>query len=103
MPSQDGSAGNIEEMPYQFRLYVTGSTPRSIRAIRNVLALLEEHIKDQYDLEIVDIYQDPRLARDGQVVAAPTLVREAPLPVRRLVGDMSDAARVSACIEINVV
>jgi circadian clock protein KaiB len=79
---------------YTLRLYVSGATPCSTRAIENVKALCEEHLAGRYDLEVVDIYQQPGLAEDDRILAAPTLVRRLPLPLRRLVGDLSDPERV---------
>jgi circadian clock protein KaiB len=76
------------------RLYVTGMTARSARAINNIRAICEEHLRGRYDLEVVDVYQQPVLARGEQIVAAPTLVKQLPLPLRRIIGDMSDKDRV---------
>ncbi len=81
---------------YSLSLYVTGATPSSLRAVRNLRRICEERLHGIYDLRIVDIYQQPALARDEQIVAAPTLVKSLPLPVRRIIGDMSDEARVLA-------
>ena len=79
---------------YVLKLYVTGATPCSLRAVRNLRRLCEERLPGQYELSIVDIYQQPALAREDQIVAAPTLVKSVPLPVRRIIGDMSDEVRV---------
>jgi len=79
---------------YVLRLYVTGMTPRSLRAITNIKKICEEHLKDRYDLEVIDIYQRPTLAEGEQIIAAPTLIKELPKPLRRLVGDLSDQERV---------
>ena len=79
---------------YVLRLYVTGATPRSTRAIANIREICEEHLKGRYSLEVVDIYQQAALAADEQIIAAPTLIRKLPLPLRRLVGDLSDHERV---------
>lgn len=81
---------------YVLRLYVTGSTPRSARSIFNVRRLCETRLLGRYRLEIVDIYQQPELAREGQIIATPTLVKKLPLPLRKLVGDLSDEQRVLA-------
>jgi circadian clock protein KaiB len=78
------------------RLYVTGATERSARAIANIKQLCERLLPGAYRLEVVDIYQQPELARSAQLVAAPTLLKSAPPPERRLVGDLSDQARVIA-------
>lgn len=79
---------------YVLRLYVTGSTPRSARAIENMHRICEEHLAGRYDLEVVDIYQRPDAAREFQLVAAPTLVKLLPEPLRRIVGDLSDRDKV---------
>ena len=79
---------------YVLRLYVTGSTPRSVRAIENMRRICEEHLAGRYDLEVVDIYQRPEAAREFQLIAAPTLVKLLPAPLRRIIGDLSDRDRV---------
>lgn len=76
------------------RLYVTGMTPRSIRAIENLRAICEEHLHGRYDLEVIDIYQQPTLAKGDQIIAAPTLIKQLPLPLRKVIGDMSSTERV---------
>jgi circadian clock protein KaiB len=79
---------------FVLKLYVSGMTPRSRRAIANLQKLCEEHLLDCYDLEIIDIYQQPGLAKGAQIVAAPTLVKTFPLPLRRVIGDLSDLGRI---------
>jgi circadian clock protein KaiB len=79
---------------FVLKLYVSGITPRSRRAIDNLQKLCEEHLLDGYDLEIIDIYQQPGLAKSAQIVAAPTLVKTLPLPLRRVIGDLSDPGRI---------
>jgi len=79
---------------YAFRLYVSGSTPRSTRAIRNIRKLCEEHLTGRYELEVVDIYQQPGRAGNEQIIAAPTLVKSLPLPLRRFIGDISETERI---------
>jgi circadian clock protein KaiB len=76
------------------RLYVAGTTPQSTRAILNARKLTEEYLAGRFELEVIDIYQQPTLARDEQIVAVPTLVRRLPLPLRKLVGDLSNSERV---------
>jgi circadian clock protein KaiB len=73
---------------------VSGATACSARAVENVKRLCEEHLPGRYDLEVVDVYQQPELAEDDRILATPTLVRRLPLPLRRLVGDLSDPERV---------
>ena len=79
---------------YLLRLYVTGTTGRSIRAIQNVRRICDEHLSGQYDLEVIDIHKNLSLARVDQIIAAPTLIRRLPKPPRRLIGDMTDERRV---------
>jgi circadian clock protein KaiB len=86
-------AANSKER-YVLRLYVTGSTPRSSKAIRNIRALCEEHLQGRYDLEVIDIHQQPVLARGEQIIAAPTLIKKLPAPLRKVVGDLSNTERV---------
>lgn len=81
---------------YLLRLYVTGATARSARAIANIKTLCERLLPGSYQLEVVDIYQQPELARSAQLVAAPTLLKSRPPPERRLVGDLADQAKVIA-------
>ena len=83
-----------DETRYTLRLYVTGMTPRSQRAIENIKAISEEHLAGRYDLEIIDIYQHPTLADGDQIIAAPTLIKVLPAPLRRLVGDLSNTERI---------
>lgn len=79
---------------YVLRLYVTGMTSRSVRAVKNLQAICDEYLKDRYDLEVIDIYQQPGLTRGEQIIAAPTLVKKLPLPMRRIIGDLSNRDRV---------
>ena len=79
---------------YVLRLYVTGMTPRSARAIKNLQAICDEYLEGRFDLEVIDIYQQPVLAKGEQIIAAPTLIKQLPLPMRRIIGDMSDRERV---------
>ncbi len=83
---------------YAFDLYVTGATPNSTRAVRNIKEICEQYLAGRYALRIVDLYQEPQLAQQEQIIAAPTLVRVRPLPRRQLVGDLSDRAAVLAAL-----
>jgi circadian clock protein KaiB len=85
---------------YVLRLYVTGMTPRSTRAVENVRTICEEHLHGRYDLEVVDIYQQPTLAKGEQIIAAPTLVKKLPLPLRRVIGDLSSRERVLVGLDL---
>ena len=79
---------------FVLRLYVTGMTPRSTEAIAQTKSICEEHLKGHYDLEVIDIYQQPELAQGEQIVATPTLIKKLPAPLRRLVGNLSNKHRV---------
>lgn len=85
---------------YVLTLFVTGASDLSVRAISNVRALCEEHLAGRYNLEVVDIHRDAARVRSNDVVAAPTLIREMPLPKRMLVGDLSDTSRVLSVLDI---
>ena len=84
----------IPSEKYVLRLYVTGMTPRSTRAIKFVRDVCEQHLAGQYDLEIIDVYQTPSRLMQDQIVAIPTLVKSTPVPVRLMVGDMSNRERL---------
>lgn len=79
---------------YVLHLYVAGLSPKSQRAISNIKKICEKHMPGRVSLSIQDIYKNPRIARDGQILAAPTLIKELPLPLRRFVGDMSDTEKL---------
>jgi circadian clock protein KaiB len=83
-----------EHQRYILRLYVTGTTRRSAQAILNIQKICEEHLKGRYELEVVDIYQQPVLASGEQIIAAPTLIKKLPLPLRRFIGDMTNTERI---------
>jgi circadian clock protein KaiB len=89
-----------EHEHYVLRLYVTGMTPRSTEAIASIKAICEEHLEGRYDLEVIDIYQHPELAREAQIIAAPTLVKKLPAPLRRLIGNLSEKERVLAGLNL---
>ncbi|MFN2475387.1 MAG: circadian clock KaiB family protein [Chthoniobacterales bacterium] len=89
-----------EQAPCILRLYVAGSTPQSSRAIQNLKAICEANLPDRYVLTVVDLYAQPERAREEQIVVAPTLIRQSPLPIRRVVGDMSNTARVLAALDL---
>jgi circadian clock protein KaiB len=89
-----------EAQHYVLRLFVAGTTPNSMRAIQNVRLICEEQLPGRHELEVIDIYQHVGQLATGQVVVAPTLVRQSPLPVRRLVGDLSTRNRVLEGLDI---
>lgn len=90
------AASAVATEQYDLCLYVTGMTPRSVRAIENVRTFCKRHLGGRHTLRIFDLYQQPSLAREEQLIAAPTLVKRTPLPQRRLVGDLSNQERVLA-------
>jgi circadian clock protein KaiB len=97
MTEQPNSPFNNDDLTngdYRLRLYVTGATPNSARAIVNLKEFCETHLKDKYELEIIDVYQQPLSAEADQVIAIPMLIKLAPLPQRRLIGDMSDREKI---------
>ncbi len=79
---------------YVLRLYVTGVTPQSLKAVKNIKKICEDYLKNRYELEIIDIYQQPLLAEGEQIIAAPTLIKKLPFPLKKLIGDMSNTERV---------
>ena len=85
---------------YVLRLYVTGTTGRSVHAIQRVKRVCDEHLAGRYELEVIDLYKNLPLARKDDVIAVPTLIKREPLPLRRLIGDMSDEARLLAGLDI---
>ena len=85
---------------WNLRLYVAGQTPKSIRALENLKRLCEEHLNGQYSIEIVDLLVNPRLAKEDQIVAIPTLVRKLPDPIRKIIGDLSDRDRSLVGLQI---
>jgi circadian clock protein KaiB len=85
---------------YKLCLFVTGSTPRSARAIENMQKICDENLHGRYDLEIIDVYENPEATRDLQIIATPTLVKILPEPLRRIIGDLSDKERVLAGLNL---
>jgi circadian clock protein KaiB len=79
---------------YSLRLYITGQTPRSADSVQNLKRVCDQYLAGHFELEVIDIYQQPELAQEAQIIAAPTLVKRLPLPLRRLVGDLSNRRRV---------
>ena len=95
------SGGDARGPPYILRLFITGTTPRSVRAIANLRRVCEERLNGEYDLEVIDIYQHPTAAKEHQIVAAPTLVKLLPLPLRRIIGDLANEERVLAGLDLS--
>jgi len=98
---QDGK-GHPRKM-YKFRLYITGQTPRSIASVRNLRNICDTYLAGKVELEVIDVYQQPELAREAQIIAAPTLIKQLPLPPRRAVGDLSSEERVLEGLNLKIV
>jgi circadian clock protein KaiB len=86
--------------PWLLRLYVAGQTPKSLVALANLQRLCEDHLKGHYTIEVIDLVVTPRLARDDQILAIPTLVRRLPKPMHRIIGDLSNTERVLAGLNL---
>ena len=89
-----------EAKRYILRLYVAGTSPKSVRAIANVKKICEENLQGHFELQVIDLYQQPQLAQGEQILAAPTLIKKLPLPLRRIIGDMSSAERVLVGLDL---
>jgi circadian clock protein KaiB len=85
---------------FVLRLYIAGTTPRSSRAVANIKDICERNLNGRYDLEVIDIYQKPALAKGEQIIAAPTLVKKLPEPLRRFIGDLSDTERILVGLDL---
>ena len=85
---------------YVLNLYVAGLSPRSQKAIKNIKKICDEHLQGRYELMVQDIYQNPIIAKNGQILAAPTLIKAFPLPLRRFVGDMSDTKKIIVGLDL---
>ena len=91
---------DARDQRYTLRLYIAGLTPRSQEAIRSVTTICEEHLEGRYDLEVIDIYQNPLLAKGEQVIAVPTLIKQLPLPLRKMIGSMADKDKVLMSLDL---
>ena len=89
-----------EPKQWQLRLYVAGQTPKSVMAFANLKRLCEEHLAGEFEIEVIDLIENPRLAKDDQIVAIPTLVRKLPPPIRKIIGDLSDTERTLVGLQL---
>ncbi len=89
-----------EKEKYILRLYVTGMTARSKRAIQNIKTICDDHLKGHYDLEVIDVYRHPILAKGDQIIATPTLVKKLPVPLRRFIGDLSETGKILVGLDL---
>jgi circadian clock protein KaiB len=101
-PKKTSSPPSEKAEKWELRLYTAGQTPRSLAAIRNLKKVCEEHLAGRYEIEVIDLLTNPRLAKDHQIVAIPTLVRKLPNPIRKIVGDLSDTERALVGLDLRV-
>ena len=94
--NSNGRQGKV----WQLRLYVAGQTPKSLAAFSNLTKICENHLKGRYRIEVIDLVERPLLSRGDQIVAIPTLVRKLPVPVRKIIGDLSDTERVLVGLDL---
>jgi circadian clock protein KaiB len=87
---------------YQLRLYVAGQTPKSMLALKNLRQICEEHLQGRYEIEVIDLRQNPQLASGDQILALPTLVRRLPEPIKKIIGDLSNTERVLVGLDLRV-
>jgi circadian clock protein KaiB len=92
---------NVEAKKWNLRLYVAGQTPKSIVALANLKRICEEHLEGRYEIQIIDLMENPQLARRDQIVAIPTLVRELPSPLKRIIGDLSNTEKVLVGLDVS--
>jgi circadian clock protein KaiB len=93
-------AGTLEAETFVLRLYVAGQTPKCVRAFSNLKRICEEHLTDRYRIEMIDLLENPQLARGDQILAVPTLVRRLPEPMKKIIGDLSNAERVLVGLDL---
>jgi circadian clock protein KaiB len=91
---------DIDTKKWNLRLYVAGQTPKSITALANLKRICDEHMNGRYEIEVIDLMENPQLARRDQIVAIPTLVRELPSPLKRIIGDLSNTERVLVGLDV---
>ncbi|MGJ5075093.1 circadian clock KaiB family protein [Bradyrhizobium oligotrophicum] len=94
------TAAPMERDGYNLRLYVAGQTPKSLAALANLKKLCETHLPGRYTIEVIDLMKDPALAQRDQIVAIPTLIRQLPEPLKRIIGDLSNAEKVLVGLDI---
>ncbi len=97
---EDVAADLDEAEVFELRLYVAGQSPRSVRALENLRKVCDEHLAGRYRVEVIDLLQNPALARGDEIVAVPTLVRKLPEPIRKIIGDLSDTDRVLVGLQL---
>jgi len=101
--AKTGKQAKIPKYKYELRLYIAGKTPKSVAALNNLKKYCEEHLKDEYKIEVVDLLVHPQLAAGDQILAIPTLVRKVPEPIRKIIGDLSNEEKVLVGLNIRPV
>jgi circadian clock protein KaiB len=99
-PPTPQARGNATDATLELRLYVAGQTPKSLTALKNLKKICEEHLQGRYRLHVIDLVKTPQLAQDDQILAIPTLVRNLPQPIRKIIGDLSDTQRVLVGLDV---
>ena len=99
--SRDMSTKSTSKNRIELRLYIAGQTPKSVAALKNLQRICEEYMPDKYELKVIDLLQHPQLARGDQIVAVPTVVKNLPVPIRKLIGDLSDTERVLVGLDLH--
>jgi circadian clock protein KaiB len=99
-PSVEDGWVRDPDAKWRLRLYVAGRSPKCVAALENLKRFCEEHMRGQYEIEVVDLLENPRLAKDDQIVAIPTLVRKLPEPLRRIIGDLSNSERMLVGLDL---
>jgi circadian clock protein KaiB len=102
MQLSEGASAPPSGEVYRLRLYVAGKTPKSVLAFKNLKLICEEHLQGRYELEIIDLIENPQLARGDQILAVPTLVRRLPEPIKKIIGDLSNTERVLVGLDLRV-
>lgn len=99
-PNVNSALRGVSSTRYILKLYVAGQSPKSVNAIVNIKNICEEHLQGRFELEVIDLYQQPQLAQGEQIIAVPTLIRKLPLPLRRVIGDLSNTERVLVGLDL---
>jgi circadian clock protein KaiB len=99
-PAKAEVMAKVSKKKYELRLYIAGNTPRSVAALNNLRRYCEEHLKDIYEIEVIDLLVNPQLAEGDQILAIPTLVKKVPEPVRKIIGDLSNEEKVLVGLDI---
>lgn len=99
-PAEAGTRGEDASATWSLRLYVAGQTPKSLEAFANLKRICEEHLKGSYEIEVIDLQENPHLARQDQIIAIPTLIRKLPEPIKKIIGTLADTERVLVGLDI---